>query len=425
MKMLRFGNFTRLVTLSCGFFLIVLFAHNALGRENHRKHLSKRTLDPDTSSDIDRQFFEETQRYLGTKYKKGGNSRAGLDCSGFVKLIYEAIFGVDLPRNASEQHKASVLEKVSLDSLKTGDLIFFSSGSKKKRISHVGIYLADGEFIHAGIRDGVTISRLNSSYWKGRTLDARRMVGYRTLPTEAFHQSFTGLSYALDKRNTLSLVFSDASLPRFSLGGMGYTSSDNLMESYRGMALGYSLELLDNAWWAQVISFRDYYLAEQRSPLYGSGLNMDAFDSSYSPPNSLLEAPYVEGIKVSSPIRPSGWLTIDPSIIYFAKAYGMDNKDMPKLSLGLDFVLASSVDRWSFSTGFQYPLRDPFDTSLAGPSDDQGYDLSLTYRQWLSKTTQFSIAGENRTKLYSRPQRSSGPFQKEDPNFSFMLHFFY
>jgi hypothetical protein len=425
MKMLRFGNFTRLVTLSCGFFLIVLFTHNALGRENHRKHLSKRTLDPDTSSDIDRQFFEETQRYLGTKYKKGGSSKAGLDCSGFVKLIYEAIFGVDLPRNASEQHKASVLEKVSLDSLKTGDLIFFSPGGKKKRISHVGIYLADGEFIHAATREGVTISNLNDAYWKARTFDARRMVGYRTMPTEAFNQSFAGFSYSFDERNSSSLVLTEASLPPFGLQGMDYSVKANLPGSYRGIALGYNFELMKDSWSAHIVSFRDYYPAGQGNPLYLSGLKMEAFDPSFTPSNDLLEAPYVEGFKVTSAIRPNGWLTINPSIVYLADAYRMETRDLPKLSLGLDVVLASSANRWSFSTGFQYPLDDHFDTSLAGFSNDQGFDLSLTYRQWLSNNTQLSIAGENRTKLYPWFHSPSSPLDRRDPRFSLMLNFFY
>jgi hypothetical protein len=425
MKMLRSGNFTRLVTLSCGFLMIVIFAHNALGRENHRKFLSKRIPDPDTSSDIDRQFFEETQRYLGTKYQKGGDSKSGLDCSGFVKLIYEAIFGVDLPRNASEQHKASFFEKVSLDSLKTGDLIFFSSGSKKKTISHVGIYLANGEFIHAATRNGVTISNLNASYWKARAFDAKRMVSYGTFPTEASSQSFAGLSYSFDERTMSSLLLTEASPSRFSLEDMESSFKDNPLESYRSIALGYTFELLKDSWSAHVISFRDYYLAGQGNPLYRSGLEMEASDPLFSHSNDLLEAPYVEGFKVASPIRPNEWLTINPSIVYFANAYRMETSDLPKLSLGLDVVLASSADRWSFSTGFHYPLMDHFDTSVGGLSNDQGFDLSLTYRQWLSNNAQLSIVGENRTPLYPWLHSSPSVLDRRDPRFSLLFNFFY
>jgi hypothetical protein len=426
MKMLRFRKMTMLVSFSCGFMVLVIFAHNAPGKENHRKSVYKRTLDPDTSSDLDSQFFEETQKYLGTRYKKGGSTKAGVDCSGFVRLIYRAIFDVDLPRNAAGQHKSSFFEKVSLDSLKTGDLVFFSSGSKKKRLSHVGIYLADGEFIHAGTHEGVTISNLNDPYWRARTIDARRMVGYGSLPAEASNQSFAGLSYAFDEKNSSSLVLTEASLPPFSLEGMGYSFKDSLPATYRGISLGYNFELLKGSWSANVVSFRDYYLPGQGNPLYLSGLRVEAFDPSFSPSNNLLEAPYLEGFKMASPIRPNGWLTINPSVVYFANAYRMETKDLPKLSMGLDVVLASSADRWSFSTGFRYPLGNPFDTRLGGLSNEQGYDLFLTYRQWLSKKTQLSIEGENRTKAYfPRPQTSSSPFQTEDPRFSFMLHFFY
>jgi hypothetical protein len=425
MKMLRFRKMTRLVSLSCGFLVFVVFAQNALGKENHRKHVPKRTLDPNTSSDTDKQLFEETQKYLGTRYKRGGDTKAGIDCSGFVKLIYRKVFDVDLPRNASEQYDASNLEKVSLASLRTGDLIFFSSGRKKKAVAHVGIYLADGEFIHAATRKGVTISSLGNPYWKARVFAAKRMIGYGTLPVDDFQPSITGLSYAFDERNMFSLLFSDASLSRFSLRGMDYAYGDNALESYRGIALGYALGIMDNAWSVQVVSFRDYYFPAQSSLFPDPGLKMDAFDPASGPSYSFLKAPHVEGIKVASPIQPSEWLTINPSIIYFASTYGMESRDLPKLALGLDFVLASAVDRWSFSTGFQYPLRDPFDTGLAGLPYDQGYDLSLTYRQWLSKRTQLSIEGANRTKLYLKPQSSSGPFQREDPKFSLMLHFFY
>jgi hypothetical protein len=425
MKRLRFGNLTCLVSLSCGLFLIVLFAHNALGRENHRRLLPKRTLDPDTSSDIDRQIFEETQKYLGTKYKKGGDSEAGLDCSGFVRLIYEAIFGVDLPRNASGQHKSSFFEKASLDSLKTGDLIFFSSGSKKKRISHVGIYLANGEFIHAAMRHGVTISNLNNSYWKARTLDARRMVEYRTLPTEALNQSFAGLSYSFDDENVSSLLLTEASLSPFGLEGMDDSFEDNLPESYRGTELGYTFELSKDSWSAYVASFRDYYLPRQGNPLYPSGVEMEVSAPPFGSSNDLLQAPYVEGFKVASRIRPNEWLTLSPSIVYFANAYRMETRDLPKFSMGLDVVLASSADRWSFSTGFQYPLGNRFDTSPGGLSNDQGFDLSFTYRQWLSNNALLSIAGENRTKLYPWLHRSTSPFDTRDPRFSLVLNFFY
>jgi hypothetical protein len=425
MKMRPFGNLTRLVILSCGFLLIVGFALNAQGRENKRRLLSKLALDPDMSSDSNRQLFEEAQKYLGTKYKRGGNSKAGFDCSGLVRRVYEAVFGVDVPRNVAGQHKSSIFKKVPLDSLEAGDLVFFSSGRKKERISHVGIYLADGEFLHAGTHEGVTISNLNNPYWRARTIDARRMVGYGILPAEASNESFAGLSYSFDEKNSSALVLTEASLPPFSLEGMNFISKESLPETYRGIALGYTHEFLKDSWSANVVSFRDYYLPGQGNPLYLSGLRMEAFDPSFSPSNNLLEAPYVEGFKMASTFRPNEWLTINPSVVYFANAYRMETKDLPRLSMGLDVVLASSADRWSFSTGLQYPLLDHFDPSLAGLSNDQGLDFSLTYRQWLSNNAQLAIMGENRTNLYPWLHSASSPFDTRDSRFSFMLNFFY
>ncbi|MEA5100105.1 MAG: NlpC/P60 family protein [Bacteroidales bacterium] len=100
--------------------------------------------------------------WLGTPHRMGGTTKQGVDCSGFVQNVYKNVYGIMLPRTASEMEKA--LEPIeSKSSLKEGDLVFFRNKSKK--VSHVGIYLKDNTFVHTSTSQGVVITSLNDKYW--------------------------------------------------------------------------------------------------------------------------------------------------------------------------------------------------------------------------------------------------------------------
>ncbi|MGZ3839236.1 MAG: C40 family peptidase [Flavisolibacter sp.] len=107
--------------------------------------------------------------WFGTKYRLGGTTKAGIDCSAFMQVLFSSLYGVSLPRTAREQFMAS--HKISRTDLKEGDLVFFNTTGG---ISHVGMYLQNNKFVHAS-SSGVTISDLFDEYWVRRFVGARRM----------------------------------------------------------------------------------------------------------------------------------------------------------------------------------------------------------------------------------------------------------
>lgn len=111
---------------------------------------------------------------LDVPYKWGGNSPStGLDCSGFVKAVYETAAGVKLPRHTSDQAKAT--EPIDRQDLAPGDLVFFNTMNRP--FSHVGIYLGEGRFIHSP-RTGavIRVEDMGINYWQSRFDGARRVA---------------------------------------------------------------------------------------------------------------------------------------------------------------------------------------------------------------------------------------------------------
>ena len=119
-------------------------------------------------------IVEYAKQYLGYKYVSGGASPStGFDCSGFTTYVYKH-FGVSLNRTSSAQINNGVA--VSKDNLQPGDLVLFNNDANTK-IGHVGIYIGDGNFIHASNpKDGVKITTLLSGYYKIRYVGARRVI---------------------------------------------------------------------------------------------------------------------------------------------------------------------------------------------------------------------------------------------------------
>lgn len=118
-------------------------------------------------------FISCAKNYLGVKYSYGGTSTAGFDCSGFVYTAAKDA-GFSLPRNSAAMYQSAT--KISDSDRQPGDLLFFAVGSS---ISHVGIYLGNGQMIHCasdGPKTGVIISKLSENYWKTHYYCAGRVI---------------------------------------------------------------------------------------------------------------------------------------------------------------------------------------------------------------------------------------------------------
>ena len=111
--------------------------------------------------------------YRGTRYRRGGESvSSGFDCSGFVKHVF-ASFGVKLPHSSRDQYRYGT--PVAKNDLKEGDVLFFA-GTYRRGISHVGVYIGDGKFVHASTRRyGVRVDDLDNDYYRRHYYGARRI----------------------------------------------------------------------------------------------------------------------------------------------------------------------------------------------------------------------------------------------------------
>lgn len=111
---------------------------------------------------------------IGIKYRRGGTDPdTGLDCSGFVQVVFKDAIGMLLPRTAREQSEVGAV--IDRQELKAGDLVFFNT--MRRAFSHVGIYLGDNRFMHAP-RSGaeIRIEDMRQSYWINRYNGARRLL---------------------------------------------------------------------------------------------------------------------------------------------------------------------------------------------------------------------------------------------------------
>jgi cell wall-associated NlpC family hydrolase len=137
---------------------------SALSKQNSQNSIVKNVLRSSNLSDIRKSIIRTADSLQGAPYLPGGSSPKGFDCSGFVRYVYGKS-GISILRSTDQQYMEG--RKISLDKAKSGDLVFFQTSSEK--ISHVGIYVGDGMFIHApSSGKSVSYTSMENPYWKPR-----------------------------------------------------------------------------------------------------------------------------------------------------------------------------------------------------------------------------------------------------------------
>lgn len=155
--------------------LLVLLAPSCTGKRAAVRPTASHATEGILTSTA-RAVIAEAERWIGTPYRYGGQTRRkGTDCSGMTMVIFEEKTGVKLPRSSAEQQRFCT--PVSRGDLRPGDLVFFASSTRGSRVSHVGIYKGNGEFIHASSSRGVMVSSLDQKYFAAHFHSAGRVPG--------------------------------------------------------------------------------------------------------------------------------------------------------------------------------------------------------------------------------------------------------
>jgi len=120
-------------------------------------------------------LYREAASWLRTPHVDGGTSRKGTDCSFLVYSIYKTVYNKVMERNSSAMLKKNC-ERISLNMIQEGDLVFFNTGNKSNsNVNHVGIYLKNNMFIHSSTSKGVIVSSLVENYYRNHWICGGRV----------------------------------------------------------------------------------------------------------------------------------------------------------------------------------------------------------------------------------------------------------
>ena len=342
----------------------------------------------------EQQFEQKVKQYLGIPYLRAGTSERGMDCSGFVRIVYNEFFGIDLPHTAGGQFNSSGLKKINSHGIQPGDLIFFA-GNKKKRINHVGMYVSDGQFIHASSSVGVTMSSLDDRYWKKRLVGSKRhtALAYNEPDFNQF-QIETSLAIPLNKNSEIQL------------------QAGNDLRFTTPFTLQGTLEPFEDVYFQnheQHIPSRPFYAIGYGHNLF-EGLDMrlsaihEKFDlpdyTSYADSKSrgflTPETAERSGVRLTGDFTSGSWLSIAPALTYFD--YSKENDDLlnvPEWSLGLNTLVSPAHRQWALSMLLEYSQGDELTGARSSNNKFSSMDMELKLWFNLRENLEFSIAGRH------------------------------
>ncbi len=149
-------------------------------------------------------LINNAMQLIGVRYRWGGNTpQSGLDCSGFVRYVFNDTFGFLLPRKSAQMSKVGL--EIGKEELRPGDLVFFNT--MRHAFSHVGIYVGDNKFIHAPSKGkSIRVDDITKVYWEKRYNGARRLDNtgsFDVMSEEQRQQLLLDFQERLDKTGRL------------------------------------------------------------------------------------------------------------------------------------------------------------------------------------------------------------------------------
>jgi len=128
--------------------------------------------DREVESITNTKLYDFIDNWMSTRYRYGGTDQDGIDCSAFSSTLIGNVYGQTIPRTAKDQYKNCT--KISKDDLQEGDLVFFNT---RGGVSHVGVYLGNGYFVHSSTHDGVTINSIVADdYYNRKFIGGGRII---------------------------------------------------------------------------------------------------------------------------------------------------------------------------------------------------------------------------------------------------------
>ena len=378
----------------------------------------------------DQQIKKRLKEYIGIPYRKGGMSKKGMDCSGFVRTVYTNFFDIELPNSARDQFGFAEFKKIEAPEMQPGDLIFFAN-NKKKRISHVGVYLSDRQFIHASSSQGVTVSSLDDRYWKKRFVGSKRHKALNSKPDYDKIVSESILEIPIHQNGT----FTGYARDEFRFNSFGTQNDLARLDngSFEIRDLNYSLfYLYEIGYGHTVFDGYDVNLSaiHENFDVYTAwpGFEPSARNMSYPLDGSSPDTAYRLGLKLASAFRPGNWISITPSITYFD--YSNKNEDLlnaPKWSFGLNTLVSPIHKQWSLSMLLQYSEGEDLTTAPSPYDNLSSLDMEIRLGINLNDNLQFSITGQHdrRTAAAYGLQKDSLPMQYDISNIFMMFDLSY